>query len=457
MSGRKSVTVDEREYRRLLEDRSRLRQIQNNLPEIVEAVRWETSEDLRRRLEPVERRQRDLQQALQGVIAEVREFEEETVRRIVEQEHQMRDALRSVRQEIAEQARRFNEMMEQERRIRQQQIHHLQEQVDAIVADQRRREELARSWIEAAEVMRGFIEGNYRHQQFAPGALERLERDIRQARENVQQGVPETALAQAQAAYRDLSDLRLELERLEREWNLWRAAALESAREILSLAQSNRRCKAVGLDAQEIDVEVEVDWWTDGKLTALEQEVQQLIARIQEQDPPMTTEQLRQIAESTVPSFQERLEEVVREARLAVLGSQLRINIADLVVRALEEQGFALQDATYEGEDMRGGYVAKVKHLDGSEIVVTVTPKEGEPAENELNIHSYDVDQRSEHELRQRARELAQALQAKGLQTGEPRTAGDARPDPTLRDMDEVRKRQPRRIAYAREGALPGM
>lgn len=454
MSGRKSVTISEREYQRLLEDRNRLRQLQSNLPEIVEAVRWETSEELRRRLEPVERRQRELLQTLQGVAAEVREFEEQTIRRM---ERQMHAAITSVRQEIADQARRFNEMIEEERRTRQQQIRHLQEQVDSIVANQRRREELARVWIEAAEVMRDFIAGNYRHQQFAPGALERLERDIRQARENVQQGVPEAALAQAQAVYRDLSDLRLELERLEREWNLWRAAALESAREVLSLAHRNRRCKAVGLNAQEIDVEVEVDWWTDGRLSALEHEVQQIIARIQDDASPMHTEQLREIAEHTMPSFQERLEEVVREARLAVLGSQLRINVADLVVQALEEQGFALQDATYEGEDMRGGYVAKVRHLDGSEVVVTVTPKEGEPAQNELNIHSYDVDQRSEHELRQRSRELAQALRAKGLQAGEPQTAGDTRPDPALRDLNEVRRRQPRRITHARESGLPGV
>lgn len=443
MSGRKRITIDEREYRQLLEDRSRLRELQRNLPEIIEAVRWETTEQLRRQLEPLERRQREFRQVLEGVIDEVREFEEETAQRLEEHQRLMRGAIQDVRQEIADQERRFNELIAQERRTRERQVRNLQRQIDAIIADQHRREELARSWIDAAQAIWDFIDKNYRHQQFAPGQLEKLEREIRQARQNLDQGIPETALTQAQNAYHSLSDLRLELERLEQEWHVWRAAALESAREILSLAQRNRQCKAMDQQGKELDIDIEVDWWTNGKLSALEQEVQQLISRIQDDASLMTTDQLKQVVEQIVPNLRERLEGVVREARLAVLGSQLRINIADLVVQALEEQGFVLDDATYEGEDMRGGYVAKVKHLDGSEIVVTVTPSQRDPMENELNIHSYDVDQRSEHELRQRARELARALRARGLQTGEPETVGDARPDPALRNLEEVRKRKP--------------
>lgn len=442
MSGRKriTVTITEREYERLRARERKLREIQRNLPEVLEEIRRES----RRNLQTLERRQQQFQQALRRIGEDFQELEAETSRRLQEQQRRMRDAIQNVRQEmrtlLAEQERQFNEIVAQERRRREQQVRHLQEQIDAILADECRKEEMARSWIDAAQVMRDFIEGNYRHQQFKPGELERLERAIRQAQENQAQGVFEAALAQAQQAYHDLSDLRLELERLEYEWNLWRSAAMESAEEILALAQRNRRCKAVDMEGQEMDIEVEVDWWTEGRLSALEEEVNRLTTQIRDETSPPSTDELRRIVEQTVPELRQRLEKIVQDARLAVLGSQLRINIADLVVQALEEQGFSIQDATYEGEDMRGGYFAKVKHLDGSEVVVVVNPKPEQPLENELNIHSYDVDQRSEHELRHRSAELARALRVKGLQVAEPERLPE-RPDESLRDIKQVRKR----------------
>lgn len=441
MSGRKEVTIDEAEYRRLLQDTRRLRELQSHLPEILEAVRRESAEDLRRRLEPLERRQQEFRRALEGVAEQVREFEEETSRRLEEQQRQMRSQIREVREALAEQERRFNAMLEQERRTRQQQIQNVQRQLDAIMADKERARTLAQGWLEAAEKLREFIEDNYRHDLFSPGRLDCLARTLEQGRENLNQGMSEAALTQSQSAYQELSDLRLELERLEREWHLWRSAALESAREMLELARRNRQCKAVDLEGKELDLGVEVDWWTEGKLSALEEELNRLLARIQDESSFISTEEFRHIVEQTIPQMQERLEQVIREARLAVLGSQLRANVADLVVQALEEQGFQLEDGTYEGEDQRRGFVAKVRHLDGSEVVVVVAPKEGDPAQNDLQIHSFDVAQRSEHELRARARELARALQSKGLQVGEPQAVGAAQPDPAVRDIEQVRKR----------------
>ena len=61
-----------------------------------------------------------------------------------------------------------------------------------------------------------------------------------------------------------------------------------------------------------------------------------------------------------------------------------------------------------------------------------------EKVENDWEIHSYDVEQRSEHELRQRAAELARALWERGLRTEEPRQVA-MEPDQRLRDIEAVR------------------
>lgn len=446
MSGRKrtTITIPEGEYQWLLAQEQRLTEIRRVVPEVEEAiraVRRETAHSLKE----VERRQQLLQQALQQVHSDLQQLEIETARRLQRQQEEMRQALQDVRHEmhqlIKEQERHFQEMLAEERQTRERQMARIQERIDALVADTQRKMEIARIWIEGAQTMQDFIDRNYRHQLFRPGALERLERDLRQAQENLNQGIPEAALAQAQEAYHELSDLRIELERLEAEWHLWRSAALESAREILAMAQAHRKCKAIDLEGKELDLAIEVDWWTGGRLSELEREVQELVHSLQEEEKPLSIDELRKVVEEKAPALRQRLGEIVRDARLAVLGSQLRINIADLVVQALREQGFEVQDATYEGEDMRGGYYVRAQALDGSEVVVAVTPQEGRPMENELQIHSYDIGQHSEREIEKRAMELARALEARGLQAPKPAKVGES-PDPALRDIQQIRKRQ---------------
>lgn len=105
--------------------------------------------------------------------------------------------------------------------------------------------------------------------------------------------------------------------------------------------------------------------------------------------------------------MQQELEQIIYDARVAVISSQLRFTIADMVVEKLAEQGFdALDDETYEGNGMRQGFVAKVRNLGGDEVVIRVVPKADNPAENDLHIHSFDARQRNAEELQQRAREL---------------------------------------------------
>jgi hypothetical protein len=458
--------------------------MQQNLPETLNALMRDNENELRRRLEPLERRQQEFQQAAARMREDVRNLEINTARRLAEQQRTMRktvqdtanrlrqetrDLVDNVRQEahtlveqeraeriqhvnetaerlrhetqvlLAEQAAQFTELVDQERQIRENQIRELHQRMDN---EQERKDQLANSWIETARVLRDFICSHYRHEQFAPGQLTKLERTLQQAESNASQGTAEAALALAQQAYHGLSDLRLELERLEREWQLWRVRTLDSARETLALAQRNRTCPAVDLQGTEIDITIEVDHWTDGKVSALEAELDQLIAQVADEQATVSTDDLRRMADETLPTLRQRLEQAIEEARLSVISSQLRANIADTVVQTFEEQGFQIQDDTYEGEDYRNGFVAQVEHIDGSKVTIVVTPEtEGR---NTLQIHSYDAQGRSEHELSARAQAIARSLNHHGLQAGNPQGVADA-PDPGYERVEEVRQRKPER------------
>ena len=67
MSGekRKYVSVEEQELRRLREQESRLRSVQNDLPERLNAVREQARQEFQQRLAPLENRARQQEQETQ--------------------------------------------------------------------------------------------------------------------------------------------------------------------------------------------------------------------------------------------------------------------------------------------------------------------------------------------------------------------------------------------------------
>jgi hypothetical protein len=119
--------------------------------------------------------------------------------------------------------------------------------------------------------------------------------------------------------------------------------------------------------------------------------------------------ELSEILEKAIPEAKQAVEDAVFHARLAILNSQLRINIADLVIEALQKQGYVLQQAEYAGSDQRMAYSAKVRNLEGNEIVIQVYPSDL-VGKNELHLVSLDRENRTEHELRQRSLEVTRSL-----------------------------------------------
>ncbi len=86
------------------------------------------------------------------------------------------------------------------------------------------------------------------------------------------------------------------------------------------------------------------------------------------------------------------LGEIVEQAKLTILGSQLRVEIADKVVGALESLGYTLvdseSDAVYEGNDQRNAFVVKVTNIAGDEVVTVISP-EKEFGANSVSINSF--------------------------------------------------------------------
>ncbi len=70
-----------------------------------------------------------------------------------------------------------------------------------------------------------------------------------------------------------------------------------------------------------------------------------------------------------IDEISSQLLDLVTEARVAVLASQLRFNVAQIVVQSLEAQGFFLEHANYEKDDYRETFVARTCNYAGNEVV----------------------------------------------------------------------------------------
>jgi hypothetical protein len=489
MSGEKFVNVESRELTSLRNDSSKLRALRQDLPERIEAAVRRNQAELNRRLEPIEARQRKFSKEIGHLRTDIRNVEQRMASNIENHARQTRQALhetntrmekqrRELRTELVETAHRLEQankeseqrlraeihatedrllrlndetreqMHEQEKRLktaieqerveRQEQVKNLQGQINAIHQDRERLSSEAGSWVEAAQTIHDFIESNYRHEHFKPGSLKDLENTITIARSNITNNAEQAALSKAQEAYQALSNLRVELEGLETEWLVWQEQVLTNARRLLAEAQANRRVPTV----EETGELSEVNYWTGGKLTALEQDIEATIHRAEDDKKPLTIKDMKRLAENSLPEYDQRLDEIVVEAQMAIVSSQIRVNVADLAMQALEEQGFSVQDGTYEGEDMRNGFMAKAINREGSEVVVSVIPEENG---NRMEVNSFEPHSRAPGELLKRSQEIARSMKGKGLNVSDVQTISET-PNNNNRDFDKVRKRKKSQI-----------
>lgn len=481
MSGekRRYVSIEEQELRRLQEQDSRLRSLQQDLPERLNAIRQEAQRDLQKRLAPLEERSRQQEQEAQRLKSNIGSLERDTHRRLQQQRRDFQAALReaearqqdtlqtetqrledAMREGFAEQRGlflritaeqreeylalnqsldlKFTELIEEERQARQQlELKIKQEKQDKL--------QLAQDWLHDIEVIWQQIDRNYQHERFAPGKLAALKRGLDLAHSNVRSGVPETALGMLQQTYLSLSDLRMELEQRQQEWEFYYSATLEDLRQLIQEVQANRECEVeIGQGDEAEKFRLEVDYWTNGCLNRYEQDLQKLETRLRDEESALTIETIQDLAKQ-IEDLRPCLENIVEQARDEILSSQLRAEIADKVAEVLGGMGYILiepeKNAIYEGGDYRRSYVLKLQDVNQGEVVTIISP-EGKAGENLVSINSFDSILQDEAAIKQNADAITDALkEVSGIVIN--REECLERPRSEYQDMNAVLNRSP--------------
>jgi hypothetical protein len=451
MSGKKRtyVSVADDELRRLREAQSRLRDVRRDLPTVLDGVRKEMRKDLDRRLSAVDDRQRRFDTAISGLGDQVRSVERNAQARLAEQGGQLRSEfdrdLTAVRHDVATrlaaQSAAVAQALDAERAARTRDMAEVRGQVQQLAAsvhaDQAQAEAVARQWLEGAETLRAFIETELHHQRFAPGRLAALTRLLTDALGNGEVGMWQAAAVAAQAAHRDLSELRSTLELRQRAHMALNAQLCGELRMLQERATANAKLPLSEGTEAPADGAAFVDFWTDGQNAATAAEIAELL-RSSEADE-LDGDALCAALTDDVPRLSARLDELVELATEAEIGSQLRASIADRVVDVLADNGYDVEiDGGYEESDQRRGFLAKADHADGSRVVVTVLPMRDGRAE--LALHSFDEDTGDDETRRHRAEALRNQLCTEGLAMPPMVEAGG--PDGRVRDVPSLVKRR---------------
>lgn len=452
MSGVKRITVDERQWAQARLAAERLRQVNRELPGMIEALRREQQAAADRVAAQLTARQDSFDRALSGLSEQAKRIEAQASQRLRAQAAQLRRVKEAAERErretgdaLEDQERRFQQGLASERQARERQVRELRDEVAALGADRERAVALAATLAADARQLATAIAAELPHERYAPGRLAELTRRLGLAEDNAGAGLGEAALVQAQEAYLQLSELRAEVELRDREWQ---EAWLDADRAVTMLREQIRvNAMPPALDEAGAAVEgftLDVDYWSEGELSRMAETVARVTAAVADPAGAASVAELRHIVEHEAPELDQALTDVVARAQAQQLASQVRANVAEIVVNALEETtGYTWEEgqAIYANGDQRRAFYSKLRHLDDSEIVIEVAPDDGGES-CVLRIISYDAGVPDDEERVRRAHAVAATLREHGLQAGLPAADGQEA-DPGLTDFEALRR--PRR------------
>lgn len=397
------------------------------------------SQLLREKQERAAAMQRQKQELEQQITHEVGQERAERQRQIQRLEREIAAVESELRTEIGRVEQEFGQKLDLERVQRQRAISNLQEWTSGVLDRQREeylsiaeaheqematiREDMNQIFAKEAfnqqtavafiaDLERQIQEANEHlpHQKFTPGQLEKVRRNAADARAEVAQR-EQAAMAGAKAAYFDLVDLREEIIRKEQEFNLWHQATLEMARSLFENVQTNRQ-----VSVEEGEELVEVDYWTQGRFSDLEERIKGIKDELENDHEACSLEDIKQRMED-LKALAEEEQALIKEAVERVISSQLRAEMADVVVEALQKEGFTMLESGYEKEDQRKVYLVKVANNAGTEIVAAVVPND-ETNTNTLSINTRDERFFREELTQARFEDIKRLMEESGLHVG---------------------------------------
>lgn len=445
MSGHKrtTVTISQEEYRRLYEAEQRNIYGLFELPEeSVYQTQQSTHETLMNQYQQLADRQLFFEHIASGLQNQLREVELSTSRSLVQQQvdhynRMIEDAGRLWENSNRIFTERQNELAK-EIHIHQDRLveisHAMQQRFTSFELRIDKQRQLALDWLKDCLSIRDFIQSCYPQELIEPSRKREIRHLLQTIEYNIQNEVYEAAIVAGQTAYQRLSELRLVLEERKNNLDTILMAVTDKYTLLLGQCQANRLIKAIDLQGDEIDEWLDVDAWTGGMLSKVENEIHAVLERLNGNVYGLTKTEALSLGNETFQDLSQSMATAIHEARRCALNAQIRFNTAQMVLLALTNQGYQPETGEFAANNYLQEYIACAKSMDGSSITIRVSP--WQDLSNHLEIISSSRTLTSDHEMQRRSIEIAQSLQSLGLQTA-PMEVVKANPTPQKRVKEQ--------------------
>jgi chromosome segregation ATPase len=283
----------------------------------------------------------------------------------------------------------------------------------------------------------------YRHEKFKPGVYAKIEASLKTAEANYDGGIYEASIGKAQDVLTDAYELRAELMLLEEEWNEYRRKAFEATGEALVACEASMlvEYEFTGEDEKLHIQEVDIDYWSQGEMSALKNKLENAQSQIETSDE-MNIEDFSQAIEESM-QIQEQVTDIVEKAQDRYLLSQIRMDMAQDIEEKLYEDGYEVVDDTYEQEDPREPLWIKYENSNKDEVITIIKPRGDREVDIEYHYSSLDGD---DSLYEQKAESIDERIAAA---TGVKKVHSECKDTPTdkhyevlqMKTLDEVRKK----------------
>jgi hypothetical protein len=412
MSGVKDsfVQLRQSELDRLRENCRRVDNLQSSVADRVrENQRLQQQMDNQRRQE--EQRQRQFDSQISNMSQQMRDAEKANQQQL----NQLRDQFNTSLQGVNQRINQLQINLQQQGQNLQNQITNLSNQIAAKEADQAKR---ANIWLQDTKALLDAIDAGYEHEKFMPGVLSSLRSQLSLTQSNIQQGDYQAAIASAQQTFLAGQQLRLDLEQLTLEWNAYLKAAQENVAEVLALCDANFSAQFTFSTEEGAEtINAEIDFWTEGKLTELRQQVATQHQRLDKPDS-LTLAEIKQIIADS-QQYRQQSETLTEEAREKIIASQIRQNIGQIIESSLADMGFEVTDAVWEETDYRRALHVKLENPAGDQMVTIIKPtQQGNKTGYHITTHLFDESSNDEEFRLERLNSMLGKLREEGLECG---------------------------------------
>lgn len=429
MSGHKRATIKlgQIDSQRMEQLSNRLRQVEEDFQEITSKVSKERSDQLVRYNEQLTDRQIEYSRILSHYHSQLGEFEQQTNQTLFDHARNFQDQIRNNNDSILDQTQAWIDqnmqsiiaILEENKDIQNNYFSDIHNMLNTIKTSENHKNNLAQDAIQGAFAILQSIDQIYDHQRYFPGLIDQLSLEYEMAMHNLANGMFEAALLGAQRVQQQGIRLRINIESQLQQNVRIQTYALERIRQLETLVIQNKSVQAIDLQGNPIGYSLDVDFWSGGQLNNLFDRVEGLLLQLETNKHDLDYEDIDRIVQNILPQMEQSLGDIIARARLNVIMSQVRFNIAEFVVDALSEQGFIPKNAKYLDQDERKPYQVVTNNFDGSEVKVYITSG-NQPGSYNLEVDSEEAVPITNSELYQRTNLILDSLRSKGLRVSPP-------------------------------------